>query len=416
MSLDRRVVVTGLGIVSCIGNNIGDYWNFLINGISGIGNITNFDATKYRTHVGGEVKRFNPENYLSFKDIKRFDKFCQFAIAASDDAMKMAGLPMDLSTSFDPSRIGVLVGSGVGGIRSLEKGFYTLYQKGPDKVSPLIIPMFIIDIASGNLSMRYCARGPNMSIATACSSSSHSIGESYWIIKRNDADIMISGGAESSISPISFAGFCAMRAMSTNNDPKKASKPFDANRDGFVMSEGSGIVILEELEHAKKRKANIYAEIVGYGASADAHHITIPDPNGEGIYLAVNTALKHANLSVDDIDGINAHGTSTKLNDKTETLAYKRIFKNHINNINISSIKGTIGHNLGAAGAIESISCIKSIIDGIIPPTINYETKDPECDLNYTPNIAVEKNIDVMLNLNCGFGGHNAAIIFKKFS
>ena len=291
-----------------------------------------------------------------------------------------------------------------------------MYNKGPKSVSPFTIPSLIINLASGNVAMRYNLKGPNMSIVTACSASTHSIGESYWMIKRNDADVMIAGGTEASITPIAYAGFCSMRAMSISNlDPEHASRPFDFNRNGFVMSEGAGILILEELEHAKKRKANIYAEIIGYGASADAYHITAPDPKGIGIKTAVNTALKHANISINEIDSINAHGTSTKLNDKFETEAYKKIFGKLAYKININSIKGTIGHSLGAAGAMDSISCVKSIMENIIPPTINYKNIDKECDLNYTPNVAIEKKINIVLNLNCGFGGHNAVIIFKKF-
>jgi 3-oxoacyl-[acyl-carrier-protein] synthase II len=310
----------------------------------------------------------------------------------------------------------VLIGSGIGGIQSLEAQTHLLKEKGPDRISPFLIPMMIADLASGNVSIRYGAKGPNMAIVTACASSTHSIGEAFWIIKRNDADIMITGGAEAGITPISFAGFCSMKAMSTNNaDPKKASRPFDTNRDGFIMSEGSGVLILEELEYAKKRGANILAELVGYGASGDAHHITAPAEGGTGAAQSVRVALNHAKISLDGITYINAHGTSTPLNDKLETLAYKSVFKENAYKIHISSIKGTIGHNLGAAGAIETICCVKSIKEGIIPPTINYETPDPECDLDYTPNEAVKVDVETALNMNLGFGGHNATLILKKF-
>ena len=414
---DRRVVITGFGIISCVGNTVDKYWNALIYGKSGIKQITNFDISDYRTKIAGEIIDFNPKNYLSDKELKRLDRFCQFAIGATDDAIKMAGLSKEkLSVVTNLHRIGVLIGSGIGGIESFGKQVSVLYNKGPKSVSSFTIPSLIINLVSGNIAMRYNIKGPNMSIVTACSASTHSIGEAYWVIKRDDADIMITGGAEASITPIACAGFCSMRAMSISNlNPKGASRPFDLNRNGFVMAEGAGVLILEELEYAKKRRANIYAEIIGYGASADAYHITAPDPQGVGINIAINTALKHARISKNEINSINAHGTSTKLNDKFETVAYKKYFGELAYKININSIKGTIGHSLGAAGAMDSISCIKSIMDNIIPPTINYENIDKECNLNYTPNIAVEKNVEIVLNLNCGFGGHNAVIIFKKF-
>ena len=414
--MDRRVVITGMGVISCVGNNIAEYWDSLINGKSGIDRVTYFDPTGYRTQIAGQVKGFNIEKYMPLKEARRLDPFCQFAVGAADEAMESAGLPKDISSVINPERVGVLIGSGIGGIQSLEAQTHLLKEKGPDRISPFLIPMMIADLASGNVSIRYGAKGPNMAIVTACASSTHSIGEAFWIIKRNDADIMITGGAEAGITPISFAGFCSMKAMSTNNaDPKKASRPFDTNRDGFIMSEGSGVLILEELEYAKKRGANILAELVGYGASGDAHHITAPAEGGTGAAQSVRVALNHAKISLDGITYINAHGTSTPLNDKLETLAYKSVFKENAYKIHISSIKGTIGHNLGAAGAIETICCVKSIKEGIIPPTINYETPDPECDLDYTPNEAVKVDVETALNMNLGFGGHNATLILKKF-
>ena len=414
--MDRRVVITGIGVISCVGNDVAEYWDSIVQGKSGIDRVTYFDSTKYRTQIAGQVKGFDIGKYMPLKEARRLDPFCQFAIGAADEAMKSAGLPMDMSSVINPERVGVLIGSGIGGIQTLEAQTHLLKEKGPDRTSPFLIPMMIVDLASGNVSIRYGARGPNMSIVTACASSTHSIGEAFWMIKRNDADIMITGGAEAGITPISFAGFCSMKAMSTNNDnPKKASRPFDANRDGFIMSEGAGVLILEELEYAKKRGANILAELVGYGASGDAHHITAPAEGGVGVAQSVRVALNHAKIPLDGITYINAHGTSTELNDKLETLAYKSVFKENAYKIHISSIKGTVGHNLGAAGAIETICCVKAIQEGIIPPTINYETPDPECDLNYTPNEAVRVNVETALNMNLGFGGHNATLILKKF-
>lgn len=414
--MDRRVVITGMGVVSCVGNNITEYWDSLINGKSGIDRVTYFDPAEYRTQIAGQVKGFNIEKHMPLKEARRLDPFCQFAVGAADEAMESAGLPKDISSVINPERAGVLIGSGIGGIQTLEGQVHLLKERGPDRTSPFLIPMMIADLASGNVSIRYGAKGPNMAIVTACASSTHSIGEAFWMIKRNDADIMITGGAEAGITPISFAGFCSMKAMSTSNaDPKKASRPFDANRNGFIMSEGAGILILEELEHAKKRGANILAELVGYGASGDAHHITAPAEGGAGAAQSIKVALNHAQIPIDKIDYINAHGTSTELNDKLETLAYKSVFKENAYKLHISSIKGTIGHNLGAAGAIETICCVKTIREGIIPPTINYETPDPECDLDYTPNEAVKVNVETALNMNLGFGGHNATLILKKF-
>jgi 3-oxoacyl-[acyl-carrier-protein] synthase II len=412
--MDRRVVITGIGAVSCVGNNITDFWDAVVNGKCGIGTVDRFDVTPYRTHVAGQIKNFDITKYMSPKEARRLAPFCQYAIAAADEAVDSAGLERDLS-NVNPEKVGVIVSSGIGGIQAIEDQHKVLLNRGPDKVSPFLVPMMIADLASGNISMRYGAQGPNMCICTACASATHSIGESFWMIKRGDADVMLTGGTEAGVSPIAFSGFCSMKAMSQNHDPLKASRPFDANRDGFVMSEGAGVLVLEELEHAKKRGANILAEVAGYGASGDAHHITAPAPGGRGCILALKTALNHAQVPLDGMDYINAHGTSTPLNDKFETLAYKTVFGEHAYNISVSSIKGTIGHNLGAAGALETICCAKAINEGIAPPTINYETPDPECDLDYTPNTAKKMNIDTALNLNLGFGGHNAVVILKKY-
>lgn len=413
--MERRVVVTGIGMISSVGNSINEAWESIVNGKSGIDLVTYFDTTDFKTKIGGQVKDFNIEKYMPLKDARRMDPFCHFAIAAADEAMESAGLPKDLST-MNPERIGVMVSSGIGGLQTIEEQAATLKEKGPKRVSPFLIPMMIIDLAAGNISMRYGAKGPNFGVVSACASSTHAIGEAFWQIKRDDADIMITGGAEASITPLGFAGFCSMQAMSTRNDsPKTASRPFDKDRDGFVMSEGAAVLILEELEHAKKRGATILAEVVGYGASGDAHHITAPAPGGTGAIQAVKCAINRAKIPLEDISYINAHGTSTPLNDKLETIAYKTVFGDKISKINISSTKGTTGHGLGASGAIETIVCIKAINEKIVPPTMNYTTPDPELDLNYTPNQAVQREIKAALNVNLGFGGHNAALIVKKF-
>lgn len=413
----RRVVVTGIGAVSSIGNSVDAMWESLLAGKSGIGPVTKFDASAYRTRIAGEVRDLDVSKYMTEKEARRLDDFCLYAIAAGDEAMKDAGLGIDLrdGSLADPNRVGVCVGSGIGGMRTMEEQCMKLLQQGPSKVSPFLIPMMIIDMASGSLSMRYGAKGPNHAVVSACSTASHSIGESYWMVKRGDADIMITGGAEASVSRLGFAGFCSMKALSQRNDePTKASRPFDKDRDGFVMSEGAGILILEEYEHAKARGAKIYAEVVGYGATGDAYHITSPAPGGEGGARALTMALKNAGLNPEDVDYINAHGTSTSLNDKFETAAIKTAFGEYAYKLAMSSTKGCMGHSLGAAGGLETIVCIKTLQTGVIPPTINYETPDPECDLDCTPNIPRERKVDVALNTNLGFGGHNAVIIVKK--
>ena len=414
---NRRVVVTGYGVISCVGNNVPDFWDALINGRCGIGKITRFDASEYRTQIAGGVQDFEFSGSMTPKDAKRLDLFCQYAIAASDEAMATAGLPKDLRGSeIDPNRVGVIVSSGIGGLATMSDQDRVLLERGPGRISPFLIPMMIGDIASGNISMRYGAGGPNMGLVTACSTGTHSIGESFWAIKRDDADIMICGGTEATIVPLGVAGFCALKALSTrNDDPQHASRPFDLNRDGFVMSEGAGVMILEEYEHAKKRGATILAELVGYGATGDAHHITAPHPEGEGMARALQVALRHAGLNPEDIDYINAHGTSTELNDKFETMALKSVLKEHAGKVSVSSTKGATGHGLGAAGGLESIVCVKTIETGIIAPTINYETPDPACDLDVTPNKAKERDVKVAVNQNLGFGGHNGVLIFRKF-
>ena len=413
--MERRVVITGMGVVSSVGNSVSEFWDSIVNGKSGIDLVTYFDTTEFKTKIAGQVKNFNIEKYMSIKDARRLDPFCQYAVAAADEAMESAGLSKDLST-VNPERVGVNVSSGIGGIKTLEEQVLALKEKGPKRVSPFLIPMMIIDLGAGNISIRYGAKGPNFSAVSACASSTHAIGEAFWMIKRDDADIMITGGAEAGITPISFAGFCSMQAMSTRNDsPKTASRPFDKDRDGFVMSEGSGVLILEELEHAKKRGAKILAEVIGYGASGDANHITAPAPGGTGCIQAVKSAINKAKVPLADIHYINAHGTSTPLNDKLETEAYKVVFGSLAPSINISSTKGSTGHGLGTSGALETIACVKAIVEKTVPPTINYTTPDEGLDLNYTPNTAVKRDITAALNVNLGFGGHNAALIIKKF-
>jgi len=412
---DRRIVITGTGIISCVGNDAKSFWDALVKGRCGLGPITRFDTSQYRTHIGGEVRDFDIHQYIEPKEARRLDTFCHYAIAAADEAMAQAGIPLDLD-GFDPRRIGIVLGSGIGGLKVLEDQCKILHNRGPGKSSPLLIPMMIVDMAPGALSIRYGAKGPNFGVVTACASACHSMGESYWIIKRGDADIMMSGGAESTITPLGFAGFCSMKAMSQrNDDPLRASRPFDAERDGFVMSEGAGILILEELAHAKQRGAEILAEIIGYGATGDAYHITSPAPNGEGATRAMQMAVKHAGIDPTEIDYINAHGTSTQLNDKFETAAIKNLCGDYAYQVAISSTKGITGHSLGAAGGLETIACVNTLQTGIIPPTINYENPDPECDLDYTPNQAREKDVKIALNTNLGFGGHNAVLILRKF-
>lgn len=413
----RRVVVTGIGAISSVGNNVDAMWESLVAGKSGIGPITKFDAADFKTRIAGEVKDLDVTPYMTEKEARRLDDFCIYAIAAGDEAMKDAGLGIDVrdGSVVDPNRIGVCVGSGIGGIRTMEEQCMKLLQQGPNRVSPFLIPMMIIDMASGSLSIRYGAKGPNHAVVSACSTATHSIGESYWMVKRGDADMMITGGAEASVSRLGFAGFCSMKALSQrNDDPTRASRPFDKDRDGFVMAEGAGILILEEYEHAKARGAKIYGEIVGYGATGDAYHITSPAPGGEGGARALSMALDNAGLNPDQVDYINAHGTSTSLNDKFETAAIKAAFGDAAYKLAMSSTKGCMGHSLGAAGGLETIVCLKAIQTGVIPPTINYTTPDPDCDLDCTPNTARERAVNVAVNTNLGFGGHNGVIIVKK--
>jgi len=411
----RRVVITGLGVITPIGNNVEEFWSNLIAGKSGAAPITYFDTAHFDTKFACEVKGFDPLNYMDRKLAQRVDPFTQFAIAASDMAIKDSGIDF---TKFDPFRTGVVYGSGIGGMWTYHKEQTKLYEKqgNPDRISPFFIPMLIADIAAGRISMRHNLRGPNYATISACTTSAHSIIDSVMLIQRGNADIMVTGGSEAVICPMGVGGFNAMKALSTRNDaPEKASRPFDKDRDGFVMGEGGACLVLEELEFAKSRGARIYAEIAGIGLTADAHHITEPAPDGEGVAESIRIALADANIKPGEIDCVNAHGTSTYYNDKNETTAIKKVFQDHAREIPVHSIKSMVGHLLGAAGAIESIASALTIINGIVPPTINYETPDPDCDLNYVPNTAVKREVNTVMCDNSGFGGHNTAIVFKRF-
>ena len=412
--MGKRVVVTGMGVISPIGTGLNKFWEALISGASGVDRITQFDASDYKVQIAGEVKDFNVGDYIDKKEARRMDRFVQFAVAASKMAIDDAGL--DLNNNEDSERIGVVIGSGIGGISTVFEQSKILLERGPGRVSPLTVPMKIINMASGQVAMAFGFKGFNSSVVTACASSNNAIGDSFRLLKNGELDVIVTGGTEAAIVPISIAGFSAMKALSTYNDePQKASRPFDAKRDGFVMGEGAGILVLETLEHAKARGAKIYAEIVGYGVTCDAYHITAPDPEGLGAAKAMKKAMDEANLTPEDISYINAHGTSTPLNDKLETLAIKKVFGKRAYDIPISSIKSMIGHLLGAAGGVEAVASVLTVFHGIIPPTINYENPDPECDLDYVPNKARESQINAVLSNNLGFGGHNVTIAFKKY-
>lgn len=409
----RRVVITGLGVISAVGNDLETFWGSNLEGKSGIDRISSFDSGSFDSQIAGEVKDFDASKYLSQKEIKRADKFVQYAIATTHQAITDSQLNLDKE---DLNRIGVLIGSGIGSLYTIEREHKVLLEKGPSKVSPFLIPMLIVNEASGQVAINFRLKGPNSCVATACASGGHAIGDAFKIIQREEAEVMVTGGTESCIVPLGVAGFCSLKALSTrNSEPKRASRPFDRERDGFVIAEGCGIVVLEELEHAKKRGAKIYCEISGYGMSCDAYHITAPDPQGDGPARAMAAALKDAKLSPQNVDYINAHGTSTQLNDKIETIAIKRVFGSYAYKIPISSTKSMIGHSLGAAGAIEFIVCCLVIRDNLIPPTINYEYPDIECDLDYTPNKTREREVEVCLSNSLGFGGHNATLIVKRF-
>jgi 3-oxoacyl-[acyl-carrier-protein] synthase II len=414
MMQGKRVVVTGLGVISPLGNDLPTFWQALKAGKSGVGPLTTFAAAKFDSRIAAEVKGFAPALYgLSAKDTKRMDKFVQYAIAAAKQAVQHSGLDL---TKENLQRIGVLIGSGIGSLRIIEEEHSVYLQRGPLKLSPFLIPMLIVNEASGQVAITFGLKGPNSCVATACASGSHAIGDAFRIIERGDAEVMITGGTESCITHLGVGGFCALKALSLrNDDPEGASRPFDNERDGFVMAEGCGLVVLESLEHAQKRKAEILAEICGYGMSCDAYHITAPDPDGSGAALAMTEALKDAGLRPEQVDYINAHGTSTKLNDKIETIAIKKALGGYAWKVAVSSTKSMTGHLLGAAGGVEFVVCCLAIRDGVIPPTINYQYPDPECDLDYVPNTARQKSVDICLSNSLGFGGHNATLIVKKF-
>ena len=410
----RRIVVTGLGIISPVGSQVSTMWESLIKGKSGVSRITAFDPSEFTSQIAGEVKDFDPLKYISFKESKRMDRFVQFAIAAAQEAFQDAGIDMQKE---DPYRVGVLIGSGVGSLHVVQEQCRNYETKGPSRISPFMIPLIIVNEAAGNVSIVLGAKGPNSCVATACATGSHAIGDAFRIIEHDNADIMIAGGTEGCITPMGVGGFCSLKALSLRNDaPEKASRPFDKERDGFIMGEGAGIVILEELEHAKKRGAEIYAEVVGYGMTGDAYHITAPNPEGEASAKAMEFALKDAGLNPEDIQYINAHGTSTQLNDKIETKAIKTCFNSHAKKLAISSTKSMTGHLIGAAGGLEFIVSVLAVKNDIVPPTINQESPDPECDLDYVPNQSRQMQVNAALSNSLGFGGHNATLIVKKFS
>jgi len=409
---ERRVVITGIGVLTPLGCELETFWQNLLAGKSGIGPVTRFDTTEYDCKIGGEIKDFKAEEFMPIKETRRTDRFTQYAVGAARKAIADSGF--DIAKG-DPNRVGVLIGSGIGGMETIEDQVGTLIRKGPNRVSPFMIPMLIVNMASGYVSMLLGAKGPNLAVVSACATATHALGEAARAIVHNDADIMIAGGSEAAITQMGYAGFCAMKAMSTrNNEPERASRPFDAQRDGFVMGEGAGVCILESLEHARKRHAKIYAEVAGYGITGDAYHMSAPAPEGEGAARSMVMALSHAKLNPDQIDYINAHGTSTPVGDKCETQAIKKVFGDHAKKLAVSSTKSMTGHLLGAAGAVETAACALAIRDNIVPPTINYENPDPECDLDYVPNKARPMNTFACLNNSLGFGGHNATIIIKR--
>ncbi|MFC1630966.1 beta-ketoacyl-ACP synthase II [Candidatus Omnitrophota bacterium] len=409
----KRVVITGLGVISPIGNNKDQFWSSLVAGQSGVQRITQFDPTGFTSQVAGEVKDFDPSAHLTPKDCRRMDKFVQYAVIAAYEAIADARL--DLAQE-DPFRVGVLVGSGIGSLYTVEVQHRAMIEKGPGKMSPFTIPMLIINMAAGQIAISLGVKGPNSAVVTACASGAQAIGDAFKIIQRGAAEVMVTGGTESCVCSIGVGAFCAMKALSTRNDqPQRASRPFDQDRDGFVIAEGAGMVTLESLEHAQKRNAPIYAEIVGYGMSCDAYHMTAPDPEGEGAARAMQEALADAQIKPEQVSYINAHGTSTTLNDKVETLAIKKAFGEWAKKIPVSSTKSMTGHLLGAAGAVEFIACCLSIRDKVIAPTINYEHPDPDCDLDYVPNEARQADVEIAISNSLGFGGHNACLAVRRF-
>ena len=413
--MKRRVVVTGMGAVTPVGNDVATMWRSLIEGRSGAAPITHFDASSFEVRFACEVKGFDVSQYMDRKEAKRSDQFTQYAVAAASQAMHDAGFAD--GSGYDPENTGVIIGSGIGGLKIFEEQHDVYRSRGPTKISPFFIPMFISDIAAGIVSMQFNAKGPNYATVSACATSAHAIGDAFRTIQYGDADVMITGGAEATVTPMAVGGFANMKALSERNDsPETASRPFDLTRDGFVMGEGGAVLILEELEHARRRGARIYSEIVGYGATGDAYHLTAPAPNGEGAQRAMKRALKDASLAPEDIQYVNAHGTSTPANDLNETAAIKAVFGDHAYAMNVSSTKSATGHMLGAAGAVELVISTLAINNSLIPPTINYETPDPACDLNYTPNKPVEREVNAAISNSFGFGGHNTTLAVKRFT
>ena len=408
--MSKRVAITGVGAISPVGLNVSESWESIKNGKLGISNIESFDSSNLSVHIAAEVKGFNPEEKLGKKDSRRLDRFSQFACVAAMEALEMSGLDIDL---LDATRFSSIVGSGVGGIMTLSDQFKVMFDKGPERISPFLIPMMLPDMASGNVSMKLGLKGINYSPVSACATGTDAIGQAFDLIIKGDIDIAVAGGSEAAICPIAVAGFDSCRALSSNQDPESACRPFDKERDGFILGEGAGILLLENYDHALKRGANIIAEIVGYGASSDAHHITQPSPGGEGAARAMNLALKRADLSSDAIEYINAHGTSTPLNDKFETMSIKSVFGNNTKTP-ISSTKSMTGHLLGAAGGVEAVFCVMALKDQVVPPTINYNNPDEDCDLDYIPNEARDAKLNTVMSNSLGFGGHNASLIFSK--
>ena len=409
----KRVVVTGMGAITPIGNNLDEFWSGIKNGVCGVDKVTLFDASDLKTQIAGEVKNFDPTEFIEKKEVRKMDRFTQFAVVAADEAIKHSGLDMEKE---DPWRVGVITGTGIGGISTFADQHQTLLERGPGRVSPFFIPMMIGNMAPAQIAIKHGMQGVNENVVTACASSSNAIGTAFRHIQYGDNDVIIAGGCEATVNKLAFAGFCNMKAMTTrNDDPKHASRPFDAERDGFVLSEGAAFIVLEELEHAKARGANIICEMVGYGATDDAYHITSPIPGGKGGAKAMEFAIKDAGITPADVTYINAHGTSTPYNDKFETEAIKETFGDAAKNVAVSSTKSMTGHMLGAAGGVEAIICAKAIEEGYIPATINYENPDPDCDLDIVPNVGREQEVKYAMSNSLGFGGHNATVVFKKY-
>ncbi|MDR2017716.1 MAG: beta-ketoacyl-ACP synthase II [Syntrophobacterales bacterium] len=411
--MKRRVVVTGVGLVTPLGSANESVWNRILKGESGVSTITRFDTSRFDTKIAGEIKDFSPEDHISHKEIKKMDLFIQYVLVAARAAIGDAKLDMK---SEDATRVGVVVGTGLGGLPTLEKYHTILLERGPSRISPFFIPMLIANEAPGHIAIEHGIKGPNLCVVTACATGAHSIGDAFRIIQYGDADVMVAGGTEANITPLTVGGFNAMKALSRRNDePAKASRPFERDRDGFVVAEGAGVLVLEELEHAVKRGAKIYAELAGYGYNGDAYHITAPHPDGEGFVRCMKMALKDAAASVEDVDYINAHGTSTDMNDQIETMAIKEVFKDFAYRIPVSSTKSMTGHLLGAAGAVEGVFTVLAIRDQVCPPTINYENPDPKCDLDYVPNMARSHKIELAMSNSFGFGGTNCTLVFRRF-